>query len=131
MPAFIVRTIEEALAARNLQLASAKILLLGIAYKRDIDDLRESPSLTIFELLREAGATVAYNDPYFPTVGAGRHYSLQTHSTPLDRVSNFDCVVLLTDHSAYDIPALVAASKIFVDTRNATRGLTAPNIIRC
>jgi UDP-N-acetyl-D-glucosamine dehydrogenase len=131
MPAFIVRTIEEALAARNLQLASAKILLLGIAYKRDIDDLRESPSLTIFQLLREAGATVAYNDPFFPTVGAGRHYSLQTHSTPLDRVSNFDCVVLLTDHSAYDIPALVAASKIFVDTRNATRGLTAPNIIRC
>jgi len=131
MPAFVVRTIEDALAARNLTLASAKILLLGIAYKRDIDDLRESPALTIFQQLREAGATVAYNDPFFPTVGAGRHYSLQTHSTPLDQVSTFDCVVLLTDHSAYDIPALVTASSLFIDTRNATRGLTAPNIIPC
>jgi len=131
MPAFVVRTIEEALAGRNVKLSGAKILLLGIAYKRDIDDLRESPSLTIFQQLREAGARVAYNDPYFPTVGAGRHYSLQTHSTPLEQVPTFDCVVLLTDHSAYDIPALVAASKLFVDTRNATRGLAAANIIRC
>jgi len=131
MPAFVVRTIQEALAARNIPLASAKILLLGIAYKRDIDDLRESPSLTIFEQLREAGATVAYNDPFFPTVGAGRHYSLQTHSTPLSEVPAFDCIVLLTDHSAYDIPSLVAASRLFIDTRNATRGLTAANIIRC
>jgi len=131
MPAFIVRTIQEALAARSITLAAAKILLLGIAYKRDVDDLRESPSLTIFQQLREAGATVAYNDPFFPTVGAGRHYSLQTHSTPLDQLPSFDCVVLLTDHSAYEIPAIVAASSLFIDTRNATRGLTAPNIIRC
>jgi UDP-N-acetyl-D-glucosamine dehydrogenase len=131
MPAFIVRTIQDALAVLNIPLASAKILLLGIAYKRDIDDLRESPSLTIFELLRRAGATIAYNDPFFPTVGAGRHYSLQTHSTPLSEVPTFDCVVLLTDHSAYEIPAIVAASSLFIDTRNATRGLTAPNIIRC
>jgi len=131
MPAFIVRTIQDALAVLNIPLASAKILLLGIAYKRDIDDLRESPSLTIFELLRRAGATIAYNDPFFPTVGAGRHYSLQTHSTPLSEVPTFDCVVLLTDHSAYDIPALVAASSLFIDTRNATRGLTSPHIIRC
>jgi UDP-N-acetyl-D-glucosamine dehydrogenase len=131
MPAFIVRTIQDALVVRNIQLANAKILLLGIAYKRDVDDLRESPSLTIFQQLREAGATVAYNDPFFPTVGAGRHYSLRTHSTPLDQVPTFDCVVLLTDHSVYDIPALVAASKLFIDTRNATRGLTAPHIIRC
>jgi len=128
MPGFIVNTIELALGKL---LAEAKILLLGIAYKRDVDDLRESPALTIFQQLREAGATVAYNDPFFPTVGAGRHYSLQTHSTPLDQVPTFDCVVLLTDHSAYDIPALVAASKLFIDTRNATRGLTAQNIVRC
>jgi len=131
MPAFIVRSIHDVLTARNIQLTSAKILLLGIAYKRDVDDLRESPSLTIFQQLREAGATVAYNDPFFPTVGAGRHYSLRTHSTPLDQVPTFDCVVLLTDHSAYDIPALVSASKLFIDTRNATRSLTAPHIIRC
>ena len=131
MPAFVVRAIQQALAERGTTLSGAKVLLLGIAYKRDIDDLRESPALTIFQLLQSAGAKVAYNDPYFPTVGAGRHYSLQTHSTPLDQISDFDCVVLVTDHSAYDVSALVQVSKLFVDTRNATRGLVAANIVRC
>ncbi len=131
MPAFVVDTVRNALLDRGHSLNGASILLLGIAYKRDVDDLRESPALTIFELLRQAGATVAYNDPYFPTVGAGRHYSLRTHSTPLERAGEFDCVLLVTDHSAYDIPALVAASRLFVDTRNATRGLVAGNIVRC
>ena len=127
MPAFVVQTVQKSLGT----LSGRRILLLGIAYKRDLDDLRESPSLSIFKLLQEAGASVAYNDPYFPTVGAGRHYSLQTHSTPLDQVPGFDCVLLVTDHSVYDIPALVAACKLFIDTRNATRGLTAANIVRC
>jgi UDP-N-acetyl-D-glucosamine dehydrogenase len=131
MPAFVVDTVRNAMLDRGHSLNGASILLLGIAYKRDVDDLRESPALTIFELLRQAGATVAYNDPYFPTVGAGRHYSLRTHSTPLERAGEFDCVLLVTDHSAYDIPALVAASRLFVDTRNATRGLVAGNIVRC
>jgi UDP-N-acetyl-D-glucosamine dehydrogenase len=127
MPAFIVKTVQNSLTT----LTNKRILLLGIAYKRDIDDLRESPALTIFQLLQQAGAVVAYNDPYLPNVGSGRHYTINQTSTPLDQVSSFDCVLLLTDHSAYDIPALVAASQLFVDTRNATRGLTAPNIVRC
>ena len=96
-----------------------------------VDDLRESPALTIFDLLQHAGAEVAYNDPFFPEVGAGRKYALKRHSTPLDRIAEFDCALLVTDHSAYDIPTLVAASKLFVDTRNATSGLDSPNIIRC
>jgi UDP-N-acetyl-D-glucosamine dehydrogenase len=131
MPAFVVQTVERALERDNLTLSGAKVLLLGIAYKRDVDDLRESPALTIFELLQRAAANVSYNDPYFPEVGAGRHYALKRKSTSLDQIANFDCVLLITDHSAYDIPALVAASKLFVDTRNATRGLTASNIVRC
>jgi UDP-N-acetyl-D-glucosamine dehydrogenase len=131
MPAFVVQTVERALQREGLALSGAKILLLGIAYKRDVDDLRESPALTIFDLLQRTGAAVSYNDPFFPEVGAGRHYSLNAPSTPLDRITDFDCVLLTTDHAAYDIPALVAASKLFVDTRNATRGLTSPNIIRC
>ena len=131
MPAFVVRTIERALERDGKKLSEAKVLLLGIAYKRDVDDLRESPALTIFSLLEDAGAEVAYNDPFFPTVGRGRKYKLETASTPLEQASEFDCVVLVTDHSAYDIPALVAASKLFVDTRNATRGLTSENIVRC
>jgi len=127
MPAFVVHTVEQALGT----LAGKKILLLGIAYKRDIDDLRESPALTIFSLLQSADAEVRYNDPYLPTVGAGRHYAVHQNSTPLDKVAEFDCVVLVTDHSAYDVAALVEASKMFVDTRNATRGLSSAKILRC
>jgi UDP-N-acetyl-D-glucosamine dehydrogenase len=127
MPAFVVSTVEKALGT----LAGKKILLLGIAYKRDIDDLRESPALTIFSLLQAAGAEVRYNDPYLPTVGAGRRYAIHQSSTPLDQIAEFDCVLLLTDHSDYDIPTLVEASKLFVDTRNATRGLISDKIVRC
>ena len=127
MPAFVVDTVRKALGT----LEAKRVLILGIAYKRDVDDLRESPALTLFSLLQHAGAHVAYNDPYFPEVGIGRHYALQTASTPLAEVPTFDCVLLATDHTAYDIPALVAASRLFIATRNATRGLTAANIIRC
>ena len=127
MPGFVVQTVQNSLGG----LTGKRILILGIAYKRDVDDLRESPALTLFSLLQAAGAEVRYNDPYFPHVGAGRKYAINQPSTALDLVAEFDCVVLVTDHSAYDIPALVAASKLFVDTRNATRGLTAANIVRC
>jgi UDP-N-acetyl-D-glucosamine dehydrogenase len=127
MPGFVVQTVQKALGG----LAGKRILLLGVAYKRDVDDLRESPALTLFSLLQSAGADVRYNDPYFPQVGSGRHYAVNQPSTPLDRIAEFDGVVLVTDHSAYDMPALVSASKIFIDTRNATRGLTAANIVRC
>ena len=131
MPGFVVQTIERALEREGKQLRDAKVLLLGIAYKRDIDDLRESPALTVYSLLVQAGAKAAYNDPFFPTVRSGRHYALNASSTPLSEAAGFDCVVLVTDHSAYDIPQLVAASRIFVDTRNATRNMTAANIVRC
>lgn len=131
MPGFVIRTIERALEREGKQLRGAKVLLLGIAYKRDVDDLRESPALILFSLLEEAGAEVSYNDPFFPTVTSGRHYALNADSTPLDAIGDFDCVLLATDHSAYDIPTLVSSSKLFIDTRNATRGLQAPNIIRC
>jgi UDP-N-acetyl-D-glucosamine dehydrogenase len=105
--------------------------VLGLSYKRDIDDLRESPSLTIIELLQKRGATVAYNDPYFPSVGQGRHYALNMTSTPLERIPEFDCVVIVTDHSQYDYAAIVAQAKLVVDTRNATRGIDASNVVKC
>jgi UDP-N-acetyl-D-glucosamine dehydrogenase len=131
MPAFVVATVARALQHEGKLLAGSKVLLLGIAYKRDVDDLRESPALVLFSLLQQAGAHVAYNDPFFPSVGAGRHYAINQNSTPLEHIGAFDCVLLVTDHSAYNVAALVAASKLFVDTRNATRGLSAANIIRC
>ncbi len=131
MPEFVLRTVERALLREGKELNGAKVLILGLAYKRDVDDLRESPALTLFDLLEKAGAAVAYNDPFFPTVGRGRRYKLETASTPLEKIGEFDGVVLVTDHGAYDVVALVAASKLFVDTRNATRGIVAGNVVRC
>ncbi|HEX8713753.1 MAG TPA: nucleotide sugar dehydrogenase, partial [Terracidiphilus sp.] len=81
MPYFVIEQIAAALNERSKALKGSKILILGLAYKRDVDDLRESPSLTIIELLREKGAAVVYNDPYFPAVGHGRHYALNMTNT--------------------------------------------------
>ena len=127
MPAYVVKTVQNALTT----LQGKKILVLGIAYKRDIDDLRESPALTIIDLLQRAGAEVGYNDPFFPEVGCGRHYSLKMKSTPVEKAGDFDCVLLVTDHSTYEIAEIVAASRLFVDTRNATRGIVSSKILRC
>ena len=131
MPEFVVHTIERALRRADTALQGARVLVLGVAYKRDIDDLRESPALRVIQLLEEAGADVSYNDPFFAEVGAGRKYALRRKSTPLEEVNSFDCVVLTTDHSTYDVPALVEDSRIFVDTRNATRGMVSEKIVRC
>jgi UDP-N-acetyl-D-glucosamine dehydrogenase len=131
MPYFVVENIIEALNQRRKSLFGSRILVLGLAYKRDIDDLRESPSLTIIELLKKRGAMVEYNDPFFPSVGQGRKYALNMISTPLDQVPEFDCVVIATDHSQYDYASLVSQAQLVVDTRNATRGIDAPNIVRC
>jgi UDP-N-acetyl-D-glucosamine dehydrogenase len=131
MPYFVVDNIIEAMSQQGRALRGSRILVLGLAYKRDIDDLRESPSLTIIELLQQRGALVEYNDPFFPTVGQGRKYALNMTSTPLDKIPEFDCVVIVTDHSQYDYPGIVAKAKLVVDTRNATRNINANNIVRC
>lgn len=131
MPYFVVENIMEALNQRRKALCGSRILILGMAYKRDIDDLRESPSLAIIELLEKRGAIVAYNDPFFPVVGQGRKYELNMTSTPLDAIADFDCVVIATDHSQYDYREIVAKAQLVVDTRNATRGIDAANVVRC
>ncbi len=131
MPYFVIEQIAAALNERSKSIKGAKILVLGVAYKRDIDDLRESPSLTIIELLREKGAAVAYNDPFFATVGHGRNYDLNMTNTPLDNLGQYDAVVIVTDHSAYDYKTIVEQSQLVVDTRNATKGINSPKIVRC
>jgi UDP-N-acetyl-D-glucosamine dehydrogenase len=131
MPYFVVENIMEALSRHGKPLRGSRVLVLGMAYKRDIDDLRESPSLTIIELLQKRGALVEYNDPYFPSVGQGRKYALNMTSTSLDRIPEFDCVVIATDHSQYDYREIVAQAKLVVDTRNATRSIHAENLVRC
>ena len=131
MPYFVIEQIATALNEQRKSIKGSKILVLGVAYKRDIDDLRESPSLTILELLREKGAVVAYNDPFFATVGHGRHYALNMTNTPLDNLGQYDAVVIVTDHSSYDYRAIVEHSQLVVDTRNATKGINSPKIVRC
>jgi UDP-N-acetyl-D-glucosamine dehydrogenase len=131
MPYFVIDQLAEGLNRHRKSINGSKILVLGLAYKRDIDDLRESPSLTIIELLREKGAVVSYNDPFFPTVGHGRHYALNMSNTPLDNLGQYDAVMIVTDHSAYDYRAIVDQSQLVVDTRNATRGIDSSKIVRC
>jgi UDP-N-acetyl-D-glucosamine dehydrogenase len=131
MPYHVVTSVTDALNAQKKSVNGSKILMLGVAYKKDIDDLRESPALTIIELLQKAGAEVRYNDPYFKFVGKGRKYDLQMTNTPLEKLGDYDCVLIVTDHSDYDFQQIVKDSKLVVDTRNATKGITAPNIVRC
>jgi len=131
MPAHVVQYVAKGLNGHNKAMNGARVLMLGMAYKKDIDDLRESPSLTVIELLREQGAQVVYNDPYFPTVGRGRHYNLNMTSTPLTALDQYDCVLIMTDHSSYDYSAIVKQSKLVVDTRNATKGIVSEKIVRC
>jgi UDP-N-acetyl-D-glucosamine dehydrogenase len=131
MPAHVAHSVAQALNRHSNAMNGARILMLGMAYKKDIDDLRESPSLTVIELLREQGAVVLYNDPYFPTVGRGRHYNLNMTSTPLVDLEQYDCVLIMTDHSSYDYRAIVDQSRLVVDTRNATKGIASQKIVRC
>jgi UDP-N-acetyl-D-glucosamine dehydrogenase len=131
MPYHVLDSVSKALNLQKKALNGARVLVLGMAYKKDIDDLRESPSLTIIELLREQGAVVSYNDPYFPTVGRGRHYDLQMTCAPLEDLGQYDCVLIVTDHSDYDYDRIVRESQLVVDTRNATRGIQSSKIVHC
>jgi UDP-N-acetyl-D-glucosamine dehydrogenase len=131
MPYHVLESVGKALNSHKKALNGSKVLVLGLAYKKDIDDLRESPSLTIIELLQKEGAQVSYNDPYFPTVGKGRKYDLQMKCAPLDNLAQYDCVLIVTDHSDYDFARIVRESKLVVDTRNATRGIKSPKIVPC
>jgi UDP-N-acetyl-D-glucosamine dehydrogenase len=131
MPYFVIEQLGAGLNEQCKSIKGSKVLVLGVAYKRDIDDLRESPSLTILELLREKGAIVAYNDPYFAKVGHGRHYALNMTNTPLDNLAQYDAVLIVTDHSTYDYKAIVEQSQLVVDTRNATKGIDSPKIVHC
>lgn len=131
MPYHVLNAVVSALNERRKALNGARVLVLGVAYKKDIDDLRESPALTIIELLRNHGAQVSYNDPYFPYVGRGRKYDLQMKCTPLESLGQYDCLLIVTDHSGYDYKQIVRDAQLVVDTRNATKGIDSPKIVRC
>jgi UDP-N-acetyl-D-glucosamine dehydrogenase len=131
MPYHVIASTISALNRSKKAINGSKILVLGLAYKKDIDDLRESPSLTIIELLQKEGAQVSYHDPYFPFVGRGRKYDLQMTRTSLDNLGQYDCVLIVTDHSGYDYKNIVRESQLVVDSRHATRGIQSEKIVHC
>src|SRR5579864_883383 len=124
MPYHVVDAVAGALNEHKKSLKGAKLLILGVAYKKDVDDLRESPTLKIMQLLKQRGANLDYNDPYFPELHRMRHYNYENmKSVPLNAqtLGGYDGVIIATDHSSYDYNSIVDASKLVVDTRNATR----------
>ena len=126
MPYFVVQRVTKALSDHHKALNGAKILVLGLAYKKDVDDLRESPTLKIMDLLKQEGAEVSYNDPHIPRCAGMRHYPhFDLKSTPLDEsvLQDSDLVLLVTDHSAYDYAWIASQARLIVDTRNAFRDL--------
>ena len=124
MPYNVVDALVTALNSHEKSVKGSKILLLGVAYKKDVDDLRESPSLKLLELLSARGAVLDYNDPYFPALFKMRHYdysNMKSVELSPERLASYDCVLIATDHTSYDYEAIVRNSKLVVDTRNATR----------
>lgn len=126
MPYQVIESVGEALNQREKSIKGSKILLLGVAYKKDVDDLRESPALKLLELLTDRGAKIDYNDPYFPALQKMRHYDF-SHMRSVDltpeRLASYDCVLIATDHSAYDYESIVRHARLIADTRNATRNV--------
>ncbi|MFP4192030.1 MAG: nucleotide sugar dehydrogenase [Candidatus Hydrogenedentota bacterium] len=122
MPEYVVEKITDALNGEKKSVNGSRILMLGVAYKRDVSDMRESPALDIMALLFHKGAFLSYADPYVPEVDLlGEHFVADDLEEGLER---FDCVVIATDHSAFDYQRVVRESKVVYDARNATAGLT-------
>jgi UDP-N-acetyl-D-glucosamine dehydrogenase len=132
MPHYVVDKVADALNTRRKALNGANILVAGVAYKRDIDDMRESPALDVMGLLHAKGATVRYADPHVPEVHgrewAGR-FDLRAVDLTRATIAQHDCVVIITDHQAFDYEAIAAEADVVVDTRNAIK-TAHPNVFR-
>src|SRR6202142_1039600 len=131
MPYHVLSSVGGALNRHKKAINGARVLVLGVAYKKDIDDLRECPALTIIELLQKDGAVVSYHDPYFPAIGKGGKYDLQMKRAELKDLGPCDCVLIVTDHSDYDYKQIVQEAQLVVDTRNAPRGIKNAKIVHC
>jgi len=127
MPHFVVSKVQNALNEVCKSVKGSKIVIYGTAYKRDIDDVRESPALDIIHLLKKRGAEVSYVDPYIPSI---RLEGEVMTASPAEIVKEADCVVIVTDHKCFDYKALVEDSNLLVDTRNALKGIQSPKIFR-
>jgi UDP-N-acetyl-D-glucosamine dehydrogenase len=128
MPDYVLRRVSEALNKARKPVSGSRIAILGVAYKRDVDDPRESPSFVLMEKLLEQGAALTYNDPHIPHLPKMRAHNLpemESCDLTADYLGSQDCVLIATDHSSYDYPFIVEHSRLVVDTRNATRGVVA------
>ncbi len=125
MPYYVVQKVMDGLNEHGKALKGAKILIMGVAYKKDVDDMRESPSLHIMELLMQKGALVDYNDPFIPKLPEMRKHRFDMESVELSQesLSKYDCVIVATNHASYDYKWIVKYAKLIVDTRNATNGI--------
>src|SRR3989339_162605 len=121
MPEYVIEKLQDALNKKGLALSRSKILLLGMSYKKDSDDIRESPSLELIEILEKKGAQVSYNDPYIPIIPKMRHHKIEKKSVALTskNLKGFDAVLISTNHTNYDYDFILKNSKLIVDTRNA------------
>jgi UDP-N-acetyl-D-glucosamine dehydrogenase len=129
MPYYVVSRIMDALNAMGKSLNAAKLLVLGVSYKKDVDEIGGSPSLKIIELLREKGGHISYSDPYVSKIQLSRDVFTSVELTK-EALSSVDCVIIATDHSCYDIKKIVSYSKLLFDTRGVTSRLRNHNIIR-
>jgi UDP-N-acetyl-D-glucosamine dehydrogenase len=128
MPHYVISRVAEFLNEARKPINGSRVAMLGVAYKKDIDDPRESPSFELMKLLRQRQAVVSYNDPHIPTLPKMRHYpdlpAMQSQDLTPDYLAAQDCVVIATDHSAYDYDFVVEHSQLVIDTRNATKNVT-------
>jgi UDP-N-acetyl-D-glucosamine dehydrogenase len=128
MPRFVVDKIQAALNTQAKPLMGSHVHVAGVAYKRDIDDLRESPALDIILLLEQRGAQVTYSDPYIPALRLNGHCLTSTNLQ--ENAAIADCVVIVTDHKAFDYSALVDNARLIIDTRNALKSRMSQKIVR-
>ena len=132
MPDYVIQKIIFALNREGKSLKNSRILLLGLAYKKNVDDTRESVTFKIMELLEEKEAVTDYNDPYIPQIKPTRKYKqfAGKKSVALKTINQYDCVVILTDHTSYDFKAIADESKVIVDTRNACGNIKSNKVIK-
>jgi UDP-N-acetyl-D-glucosamine dehydrogenase len=123
MPRHVVTLVADALNERGRAVKGSRVLILGVTYKRDVGDIRESPAIEVIRMLEEKGAAVAYADPFVPQLTEG---TLKLTAVPLtpETLAGTDCAVLLTDHRAFDYPAIARGAPLIVDVRNAFREVT-------
>ncbi|MCA8923339.1 MAG: nucleotide sugar dehydrogenase [Planctomycetes bacterium] len=123
MPEYVLQRCMDALNGQQKSLNGSRVLFLGVAYKKDVGDVRESPALVLWDLFDEKGAELDYYDPHVPSLGQGRHYEINRESIALtdEALASYDLVVVVTDHSSMDWARVVEHSRLVVDTRNATR----------